>query len=45
MVTDIHPPYIEAKGALPELEDKLPDIGKTITTTTGPRHELGTLAV
>jgi 5-methylcytosine-specific restriction endonuclease McrA len=45
MVTDIHPTYIEAKGALPELKDKLPEIGKTITTTTEPQHELGTPAV
>ena len=45
MVTEVHSTYLETKGAVPEIEDEVPDIGETITAITGPQTELGTLAL
>lgn len=44
-VTKVHPTYIETKGALPEREGELTNSGKTVTATTGPQTENGTLAI
>lgn len=45
VVTEVTATYLEVRGALPELEDKLPNIGETVTATTGPQHDIGNLAL
>jgi len=44
-VTEVYPTYIETKGAFPKIENKLPNVGETIKTTTGPQTDMGTIAV